>query len=463
MQENTSPLHVIILAAGEGTRMGSEQPKVLADVGGKPMLQHVIDTVQGLRPQAIHLVYGFGGDAVRAAFSKADVQWVHQEQRRGTGDAVAQALADIPNAARALVVYGDVPLASGEDLRGLLKTDAEGIGVLTMKLQHPRSYGRILRDDNGAIAAIVEAGDAEEAQLRIREVNSGFMVAPVGVLKKLLARVTKANVQEEIYLTDVVSLAVARDIPVTGVHSRHPNRLTGANDRIELARLERYYQTIRINQLMLMGAGVRDPKRLDIRGNVVVGRDVLLDIDVILEGNVSLGDGVQIGPYCHLKNTNVAAGTRIESHSVVDGAEIGAGCVVGPFARLRPGTVLADKAKVGNFVEAKKANIGKASKVNHLSYIGDAKIGARVNVGAGTITCNYDGAKKHQTVIDDGAFIGSGTQLVAPVKVGRNATIGAGSTITKDTADDSLALSRAEQTSVENWQRPGQKKTGKGD
>jgi len=463
MGTQVTPLHIIILAAGEGTRMCSDHPKVLADLGGKPVLQHVLETVDCLHPEAGHLVYGFGGEALKAAFAECKLNWVEQKQRRGTGHAVALALQHIPDAAQVLVVYGDVPLVTHEDLRALLAATGDGVALLTMKLQHPQAYGRIVRDAHGRIEAIVEASDADEETLRIKEVNSGFMAAPAGTLKLLLSRVKPTNTQKEIYLTDVVAHARTQEVPVSGVHSRHPQRLKGANDRLQLAQLERRYQRIRSSQLMLAGVAMRDPKRVDIRGEVEVGRDVILDIGVILEGSVKLGDGVCVGPYCHLKNTSVAAGSRIESHSVVDGAEIGEGCVVGPFARLRPGTVLADKARVGNFVEAKKATIGKGSKVNHLSYIGDAKVGARVNVGAGTITCNYDGAKKHQTVIGDGAFIGSGTQLVAPVKVGRNATIGAGSTLTKDAADDSLTLSRAKQTSIENWQRPGKKKTGKGD
>lgn len=455
------PLHVIVLAAGQGTRMKSALPKVLHAVGGKPMLAHLVDCASALGAAAIHVVYGHGGEAVRAWFdaqrADAPLHWAHQAQQLGTAHAVQQALPAVPDAARVLILYGDVPLIGSATLQSLLDAAADGLGLLTVTLDDASGYGRIVRDAAGRVRGIVEEKDASALQRGIREANTGVMTAPAAKMRGWLAAVGNGNANGEYYLTDVVALAVAGKTAIATV-SAPPQEVEGANDRLQLAQLERHFQRRQAAALMREGLGISDPQRFDLRGRLRFGRDVQIDVGVVIEGEVELGDGVVVGPYTVLRNLRVGAGTRIESHCVLEQAQLGADCRIGPYARIRPQAELADGVHIGNFVEVKKSRIGRGSKANHLSYIGDAEIGSGVNVGAGTITCNYDGANKHKTVIEDGVFIGSDTALVAPVRVGRNATIGAGSVITKDAPADALTLSRArEQKSFAGWQRPAKR------
>lgn len=446
-------LHVVILAAGQGTRMRSALPKVLHPLAGRPMLGHVIDTAQALRPEAIHVVYGHGGARVRDALADAPANWVEQSEQLGTGHAVMQALPRIPDAAAVLVLYGDVPLVQPETLTALVTSavDSAGIGILTVDLPDPTGYGRILREASGSVTGIVEEKDATPEQRRIRETNTGMMAAPAGLLRTLLARCDNGNAQGEYYLTDVVALAVDASAAVSAVQATDPDEVAGVNNRVQLARCEAALRRRRAEALMLSGVTLLDPARIDIRGTLRCAPDVQIDINCVFEGTVSIGAGARIGPGCVLRNCTVAEDVTIDAYSVIDGADVGEGAQVGPFARLRPGTVMATGSKAGNFVELKKATIGARSKVNHLSYVGDAVLGEDVNVGAGTITCNYDGVHKHQTRIGDGAFIGSDTQLVAPVEIAPGTVVGAGTTVTEDTERDSLVLSRARQTSVPNW------------
>jgi len=454
-------LAVVILAAGQGTRMRSNLPKVLQPLAGRPLLEHVIGRAQALDPAAIHVVYGHGGDRVRAQFADtAALRWALQSEQLGTGHAVAQALPDIPDEAVVLVLYGDVPLTAPQTLERLIEMlEGHALALLTVSLDDPTGYGRILRDDAGAVQRIVEEKDASPIERRIHEVNTGILAARAGDLRRWLAAVDANNAQGEYYLTDCIALAVSEGGSVQAITCHHPIEVMGVNDKAQLARLERAWQQQLAHELMLAGATVIDPARLDIRGRVEVGRDVTIEPNVLFEGVVVLGDGVSVGPGCVLRDCVVEAGTRIDAHSVIDRAEIGPDCRIGPFARIRPETRLAARAHVGNFVEIKKSEVGEGSKINHLSYVGDSSVGARVNIGAGTITCNYDGANKHRTVIGDDAFIGSDTQLVAPVTVGRGATIGAGSTITKNAPEAELTLSRAKQLTLKGWQRPEKKET----
>ncbi len=449
------PLSVVVLAAGQGKRMRSGRPKVLHALAGRPLLAHVLEAARALGPERSVVVHGHGGEAVRAAFPDPDLAWVEQAERLGTGHAVAQALPALPDAGLVLVLYGDVPLVRPETLARVVEAaGGDGLAVLTARLDDPTGYGRIVRDGAGRLARIVEEKDADEAVRAIREVNTGILVAPAARLRAWVGRLGRDNAQGEYYLTDVVAMAVSEGVPVAAVCAGDPDETLGVNDRLQLARLERIWQRRAAEALMRAGVTVRDPARLEVRGTVKHGRDVELDVGVVLEGSVRLGDGVRVGPYCVLRDVTVADGAEILPFTLVEGAEIGPGTRVGPYARVRPGTRLAAEVRIGNFVELKNAEVGEGSKINHLSYVGDATVGREVNIGAGTITCNYDGAHKHRTVIEDEAFIGSDTQLVAPVTVGRGATIGAGSTITRDAPPGELTLSRAPQVTRPGWKRP---------
>ena len=452
-------LSVVILAAGQGTRMRSRLPKVLHPLAGRPLLEHVVETGLELSPEKVIVVYGHGGEQVRDRLAHLPVQWVEQKEQQGTGHAVQQALPVIPAQDLVLVLYGDVPLISSDTCRRLLDIAAhDQLALLTVELEDPTGYGRIVRDEGGSVYCIVEEKDANEEQRRIREVNTGFMAMTRERLEGWLCGLDCNNAQGEFYLTDIVAKAVRDGVPVETVSVGDVIEVLGVNDRRQLAELERRYQRMQAERLMSEGVTLLDPARFDLRGTLEHGLDVTIDVGVVLEGTVRLGDGVRIGPHVVLKACTVGEGAVIEAHSHLEQAEIGPRCAVGPFARIRPGTVLAEGAKVGNFVEIKKAVVGEGSKINHLSYVGDATVGNRVNIGAGTITCNYDGANKHRTVIGDEAFIGSDTQLVAPVTVGEGATIGAGSTITRDAPAGRLTLSRSKQITVENWKRPQKKR-----
>jgi len=454
----SAPLHVIVLAAGEGKRMKSGRSKVLLPLAGRPMLAHVIDSARALAPAAIHVVYGHRGEQVQAAFADAtDLAWVLQAEQHGTGHAVGLAIPTIPDEARVLVLYGDVPLITTVTLRPLAQS-AANLAVLAADLIDPAGYGRIVRDGLGQVRAIVEEKDASHEQRAIGLVNTGIVAASAKHLRDWLSRIGNDNAQREYYLTDVFALAATDGDPAACAICSDPQEAFGANDPWQLAELERHYQRRQARTLCSAGVRLADPARFDLRGSVTVGRDVEIDVDVILEGSVQLGDDVSIGPFCRIKDSTLAAGTRLHAHCDLDGVVTHGPCLIGPYARLRPGTELAAGVHIGNFVETKKAVLGSGSKANHLSYLGDAVIGAGVNVGAGTITCNYDGVNKSTTTIGDGAFIGSNSSLVAPVTVGANATIGAGSVITKDTPDNELTIARARQLSLPGWKRPTKKK-----
>ncbi|WP_395648934.1 bifunctional UDP-N-acetylglucosamine diphosphorylase/glucosamine-1-phosphate N-acetyltransferase GlmU [Thermomonas sp.] len=453
----SAALHVVILAAGEGKRMKSVLPKVLQTVAGQPMLAHVIAAARKLKPAGIHVVFGHGGDQVRSAFAaQSDLLWAEQAHQLGTGHAVQQAMVQIPDAAKVLVLYGDVPLITADSLQRLLAAPAK-LAVLAAELANPTGYGRILRDSEGHVAAIVEQKDASEDHLRIRMVNTGVIAAEAALLKRWLAGLSNRNAQGEYYLTDVFASAAHEFAAAEVVVVNDPLETEGANDPWQLAQLERAFQLRQVRNLCMDGARVADFARVDIRGVVTVGRDVEIDADVIFEGTVRLGDGVRIGPFCRIKDADIAAGTVVRAHCDIEGAQIGTGAQIGPYARLRPGTVLAEDVHVGNFVETKKATLGRGSKANHLSYLGDAVIGSKVNIGAGTITCNYDGVNKFTTTIGDGVFVGSNSALVAPVKIGDGATIGAGSTISKDAPANKLTVARERQTTLDGWHRPVKK------
>jgi len=435
--------------------MRSRLPKVLHALGGRPLLAHVLDTARTLQAAAVYGVIGHGAGVVREVLAELPVQWVEQREQLGTGHAVLQAMPGIPPDHLVLVLYGDVPLIGPETLRRLIAA-AEGgaLGLLTAHLDEPAGYGRIVRDKYGAVAAIVEHKDASPAQRQINEVNTGVLATQAGQLRKWVMALDNGNAQGEFYLTDVIAMAVKDKVPVTTVYPAEIAEILGVNTQGQLAELERLYQRRQAERLMEQGVSLIDPARFDLRGELQAGHDVILDVNVICAGRVELGDGVSVGANCYLRDVRVGPGTVILPHSVIEEAEIGPGCHIGPFARIRPGTRLAAEAHVGNFVEIKNTSIGARSKVNHLSYLGDAAVGAQVNIGAGTITCNYDGANKHRTVIEDGAFIGSDTQLVAPVTVGADATIGAGTTLTKDAPPGELTLSRVPQQTRRGWKRP---------
>ena len=453
----SAPLHVVILAAGEGKRMRSSLPKVLHRIAGRPMLAHVIAAARALAPEGIHIVYGHGGEQVRAAFEGAsDLRWVEQAQQLGTGHALQQAMPGIPDGAQVLVLYGDVPLIAPETLRRLLEAPGR-LAVLAAEPENPAGYGRIVRDAEGRVAAIVEHKDADDGQRRIGIVNTGVIAAEATPMKRWLQALRNDNVQGEYYLTDVFAQAAAEFSAAEIVLVADPMETEGANDPWQLAQLERAFQLRAVRALCVQGVRFADPARADIRGTVSAGRDVEIDVDVILEGDVTLGDDVRIGPFCRLKDVSLAGGTQVRAHCDLDGARTEGAVTIGPFARLRPGTVLADGVHIGNFVETKNAILGVGSKANHLSYLGDAVVGSQVNIGAGTITCNYDGVNKATTTIDDGAFIGSNSALVAPVTIGRDATIGAGSVITKDAPGGELTVARGRQETLPGWQRPKKK------
>jgi bifunctional UDP-N-acetylglucosamine pyrophosphorylase/glucosamine-1-phosphate N-acetyltransferase len=446
-------LHVVILAAGEGKRMKSARPKVLMPLAGRPMLGHVLETARALNPAAIHIVYGHGGDQVRAAFADPDLSWVRQAEQRGTGHAVKLAMSAVPDDARVLVLYGDVPLIGRDTLEGLLMT-AGPLSALVTQLEVPYGYGRIIRDGIGRVRAIVEEKDCTTEQRAINWVNSGILVAEARRLRVWINNLSDDNAQHEFYLTDIYAQANDEGEPAEASLCTNSQEVFGANDAWQLASLERQYQRMRATELAALGVRFADPVRFDVRGRVRVGRDVEIDVDVILEGEVELGDEVSIGPYTRVANSRLAAGTVVNAHCDINGVVTLGPCVIGPFARLRSGTELGAGSRVGNFVEIKNSQFGAGAKANHLSYVGDAEVGSQANIGAGTITCNYDGVNKNRTHIGEGAFIGSNSALVAPVSVGRNATIAAGSVITRTAPDDELTIARAQQVTVPGWQRP---------
>jgi len=448
------PLHVIILAAGEGKRMKSARAKVLLPLAGRPLLAHVLDAACALGPRQIHVVFGHRGDQVRAAFAdRSGITWVHQAEQRGTGHAVQLAMAGVPDDARVLILLGDVPLVSAATLQPLADSTA-ALSVLVADLPDPHGYGRVLRDGNGRVRAIVEEKDCDAAQRAVTTVNTGIIAAAAGELRIRLAALRDDNAQREYLLTDVFASAAADGVPADAVVCHDAHEAFGANDAWQLAALERHYQRRLARGLCQHGVRLADPARFDVRGSLICGRDVEIDVDAVFEGNVWLDDDVRVGAFCRIKDSRLAAGTQVRAHCDLDGVVTHGACIIGPFARLRPGTELAAGAHVGNFVETKNAAIGAGSKANHLTYLGDADIGAGVNIGAGTITCNYDGANKHRTTIEDGAFIGSNTALVAPLTVGKDATIGAGSTISADAPAGELTVSRGRQTTVPGWKRP---------
>ncbi|HSR01652.1 MAG TPA: bifunctional UDP-N-acetylglucosamine diphosphorylase/glucosamine-1-phosphate N-acetyltransferase GlmU [Methylophilaceae bacterium] len=452
-------LNIIILAAGKGTRMHSNQPKVLHTIGGKPILGHVIECALNLNPEKIIVVHGYEGDKVKAAFQQLPIIWAEQKEQLGTGHAVQQALPYIDSASTTLILLGDVPLVSMDACQRLIENAQQQLVIQSFIKQDPTGYGRIVRDPKGLLTAIVEHKDATSAQLAITEVNTGIMAMPADYLAQWLGRLTNDNAQNEYYLTDIVKLAVEDHTPVNAEIADDEWTVTGINSKQDLAVIERELQKRQANQLLEQGVTLLDPTRIDIRGKIEVARDVEIDIGCIFEGEVRLEEDVKIGAYCILRNVRVSSGTTIAPFSHIDEATIGKNSKIGPYARIRPGTRLGDQTHIGNFVELKNAEIDTGSKVNHLSYIGDATLGKKVNIGAGTITCNYDGANKFRTIIEDDAFIGSDSQLVAPVTVGKGSTIAAGSTITKDTPENALTLCRArEQKSIDGWKRPTKSK-----
>ena len=450
-------LNIVILAAGKGTRMYSNTPKVLHKLAGQPLLQHVINAAKQLKADKIIVVYGFGGDAVPQAFTHEQITWVEQKEQLGTGHAMLQAAPYLDGDANTLILLGDVPLVSIENCQQLI-SKTQALGLLTVNKANPTGYGRIVRDASGVVQAIVEHKDASDAQRQINEVNTGMMAVNNGHLKQWLSQLNNQNAQGEYYLTDIVAMAVKQGLTVASEITNDEASVEGVNSKPDLAALERVYQKRNADKLLLAGVTLADPARIDVRGTLTVGKDVEIDVGCVFEGEVYLGDGVKMGPYCVLKNTSIEAGANIAAFTHAESAQIGPHSKIGPYARLRPGADLSEQVHIGNFVEVKNVTIGKGSKVNHLSYVGDAKIGANVNIGAGTITCNYDGANKYQTIIEDDVFVGSDTQLVAPVTLGKGATIAAGSTITKDAPADQLTFCRAkDQKSIPNWKRPVKK------
>jgi len=449
---------IVILAAGQGKRMNSALPKVLQPLAGRPLLRHVIDAARAVGAADICVVYGHGGDAVRAAFAGEDLRWALQAEQHGTGHAVQQAMPGTPDGNRVVILFGDVPLLQADTVRHLLDSCApDDVAVLTVDMDNPYGYGRVVREA-GAVVRIVEERDASAEEKAVIEINTGVMCCPAAELKAWLDRLDNNNSQGEYYLTDVLGMAVTDGVTVHGIKAGSQVEVMGINDRKQLAEAERALQRRLVERLMEQGVSFADPARVDIRGELECGRDVFIDVNVVFEGKVSLGDNVRIGMNNHVRDCSLAQGTEVRPHCDLDGATVGEQCIIGPFARLRPGAELANAVHVGNFVEIKKSTIGDGSKVNHLSYIGDATVGAGVNIGAGTITCNYDGANKHRTIIGDEAFIGSGVELVAPVEVGKGATIGAGSTISKSAPAGQLTLERSKQTTIAGWTPPRKRK-----
>ncbi|HHW7567338.1 TPA: bifunctional UDP-N-acetylglucosamine diphosphorylase/glucosamine-1-phosphate N-acetyltransferase GlmU [Mannheimia haemolytica] len=451
-------LSVVILAAGKGTRMYSDLPKVLHPVAGKPMVKHVIDTAKQLDAQQIHLIYGHGADLLKARLSEEPVNWVFQAEQLGTGHAMQQAAPFFADDENIVMLYGDAPLITKATLERLIATKPEnGIALLTVELENPTGYGRIIRE-NGSVVAIVEQKDANEAQLKVKEVNTGVMVASGASFKKWLKNLNNNNAQGEYYITDVIAMANQEGFKVQAVQATEFMEVEGANNRLQLAALERFYQKREAEKLLLAGVTIIDPSRFDLRGTVTHGKDVQIDVNVILEGEIKLGNNVKIGAGCVLKNCEIGDNVEIKPYSVIEDSIVGAKSAIGPFSRLRPGAELAEETHIGNFVEIKKATIGKGSKVNHLTYVGDAEIGKECNIGAGVITCNYDGANKFKTIIGDNVFVGSDSQLIAPVTIASGSTIGAGATVTKDVAENELVISRVPQRHIQGWQRPTKKK-----
>jgi bifunctional UDP-N-acetylglucosamine pyrophosphorylase/glucosamine-1-phosphate N-acetyltransferase len=447
-------LSVVILAAGKGTRMRSSLPKVLHPIAHKPMVQHVIDAAKALNADSLNVVYGFGGDRLKTAIDDPSIQWVLQSDQLGTGHAVKQAMPHVKDEDDVLVLYADVPLISVDTLKNLIAIKPDnGIGLLTVDMLDPKGYGRILRH-NQTIVGIREHKDASTAEHGIKEVNTGILIANGRQLKGWLNNLSNENAQGEYYLTDIIQMCHQGQNQIKNAQPSNGLEVEGANNRIQLATLEREYQRLQAEQLMLNGATLRDPARIDVRGEIVMGEDIEIDINVIFEGKVALGSNVKIGANCLIKNSTIADNTVIKPNSILEGAVVGLNCAVGPFARLRPGANMLEDSAVGNFVEMKKTTLGIGSKAGHLTYLGDTIIGEKVNIGAGTITCNYDGVNKSQTIIEDGAFIGSNSSLVAPVKIGKNATVGAGSTINKTVNDDDLAVARGKQINIKGWKRP---------
>jgi bifunctional UDP-N-acetylglucosamine pyrophosphorylase / glucosamine-1-phosphate N-acetyltransferase len=448
-------LSVVILAAGQGKRMNSDLPKVLQPLAGQPLLQHVIRAARGLNPDNVYVVYGHGGAQVQAALGHEDVEWILQADQLGTGHAVMQAMSVIPDDHIVLVLYGDVPLIRSPSMTKLVAAAQEGaLGILAVNLDDATGYGRIVRDAQGRVVSIVEHKDASAAQLRINEVNSGLMAAPAQPLRQWLLGLNRNNAQREYFLTDVVARAVQANIRVEAVMAAKTVEVMGVNDKLQLAQAEAGYRREKAEALMLAGATLADPARIDIRGDVQVGKDVYIDINAVLSGTVVLAAGVKIGPNCSISDSRIGAGTEVFANSVIDDAVVAENCRIGPFARLRPGTMLHAEVHIGNFVEVKNTEMGTRAKANHLTYLGDSRVGKDVNVGAGTITVNYDGANKWPTLIEDGAFIGSGSMLVAPVRIGAHANVGAGSTITASTPEGKLVLERSKQTVIDSWTRP---------
>lgn len=449
---------VVILAAGKGTRMYSDLPKVLHLLAGKPMVQHVIDTAKSIGASDIHLVYGHGGDLLKEKLGEQNLNWVLQAEQLGTGHAMQQAAPSFQDDEDIVMLYGDVPLIAKDTLDRLIEVKPQGgIGLLTVILDNPTGYGRIIRENN-EVVGIIEQKDATEEQRKIQEINTGIMVASGKDFKRWLAQLNNDNAQGEYYITDIIALAHKEGNKVATVHPSRLSEMEGVNNRLQLAALERVYQKEQAEKLLLAGVMLIDPERFDIRGTLTHGRDIIIDTNVIIEGNVTLGNNVQIQSGCILRDCVIGDNSIISPYSVIENSELSSECTVGPFARLRPGAKLAAKAHVGNFVEMKNATLGLGSKAGHLSYLGDAQIGDNVNIGAGTITCNYDGANKHKTIIGDDVFVGSDTQLVAPVSVAKGATIGAGTTVTRDVNEDELVVSRVKQMHIKNWQRPVKKK-----
>jgi bifunctional UDP-N-acetylglucosamine pyrophosphorylase / glucosamine-1-phosphate N-acetyltransferase len=448
-------LSVVILAAGAGTRMRSQMPKVLHEIAGKSMLERVVDSVHVLNPSQINIIYGHQGALVRDRLKHLSVNWVEQKEQLGTGHAVQQAMSHIPSTDHVLILCGDTPLISSDTLNELMAvTASDGVGIITAHLDEPGQLGRIIRDHSGNFKSIVEYKDATIEQRQINEVNSGLYFLPAKYLQAWLPALSSDNVQQEYYLTDILAMAVQKSVHVTTIVPFHNEEVMGVNDRTQQALLERYYQKKQADHLMRSGVTLRDPSRLDVRGEVTIEQDVVIDINVILEGAVTIKRGAKIGPNCVIRHSTIGEYSDILANSVVEEAVVESRCTVGPYARLRPGSHLQDDVKVGNFVEIKKSTLKQGCKVNHLSYMGDALVGENANIGAGTITCNYDGVHKHKTTIGEGAFIGSGTQLVAPVTIGKGSFVGAGSTISKDTPENQLSLSRVKQITIKQWQSP---------
>lgn len=451
-------MNVVILAAGMGKRMQSDLPKVLHPLAGKPLLSHVIDTARRLSPRMCCVVYGHGGDTVPDRLAADDLHFVLQQPQLGTGHAVMQAAHLLQDDQPTLVLYGDVPLTSTRTLQTLInRAGKEKLAVLTVELEDPTGYGRIVRE-GGCIVRIVEQKDASDAERAIREVNTGILISPTRALKSWLSRLSNNNAQGEYYLTDIITQAVSENIPVESAQPAFAWETLGVNSKAQLAELERIHQRNIAQQLLEQGVTLADPARIDVRGELICGRDVSIDVGCVFEGRVELADGVSIGAHCVISDTRIGTAAAVRAFCHIDQAVVGAAAQIGPYARLRPGTELGTEAHIGNFVEIKNSQFGDHSKANHLAYVGDATVGSRVNIGAGTITCNYDGANKHRTIIEDDAFIGSDTQLVAPVTVGKGATLGAGTTLTKDAPAGSLTVSRAKQTSITDWQRPVKQK-----